>query len=164
LNTRAFDLPEDAPSTPVIAPVVPPRPHRRPDGSAGGSPHRLPLPTVPTPRTPGDVVYGIARLDASGRIADRAIMATLGWQPGDRLSLAAHTGIDLIEVRAAEHGLITLDSRAHLPVPAAARQRLRLQIGEQVLLAATPTLGVLTIHPLAMLHQALIQLRGGEPA
>jgi hypothetical protein len=35
---------------------------------------------------PEDVVYGIARIDASGRICERAIITALGWAGGDRLS------------------------------------------------------------------------------
>jgi hypothetical protein len=32
------------------------------------------------------VVYGIGRIDASGRVADRAISSALGWRGGDRLT------------------------------------------------------------------------------
>ena len=32
-------------------------------------------------------VYGFGRVDASGRVADRAIIAALGWSGGDRLTL-----------------------------------------------------------------------------
>jgi hypothetical protein len=35
------------------------------------------------------VVYGIGRIDASGRIADRAITSALCWSGGDRLTLTA---------------------------------------------------------------------------
>jgi len=37
---------------------------------------------------PAGVVYGTGRIDASGRVADRAIVCALGWREGDRLTLA----------------------------------------------------------------------------
>jgi hypothetical protein len=39
------------------------------------------------------VVYGIGRIDASGRIADRAVISALGWRGGDRLTLTADAGV-----------------------------------------------------------------------
>jgi hypothetical protein len=49
---------------------------------------RLPLGDVPTART-GIAVYGVAALDCHGRIADRAVLRTLGWTPGVRLDISA---------------------------------------------------------------------------
>ena len=42
---------------------------------------------------PAEVVYGIGRIDASGRIADRAVTSALGWRGGDRLTLTADAGV-----------------------------------------------------------------------
>lgn len=36
------------------------------------------------------VVYGFGRMDESDRVADRAMISMVGWQPGDRLTLIAH--------------------------------------------------------------------------
>jgi hypothetical protein len=49
---------------------------------------------MPLASPPGraDVVYGFGRIDASGRVADRATIAALGWRPGDRLTLTAEAG------------------------------------------------------------------------
>jgi hypothetical protein len=44
------------------------------------------------PGRPG-VVYGFGRIDASGRGADRATIAALGWRGGDRLTLTAEAGV-----------------------------------------------------------------------
>jgi hypothetical protein len=38
------------------------------------------------------VVDGFGRIDASGRVADRATMAALGWRCGDRLTLTPRPG------------------------------------------------------------------------
>jgi hypothetical protein len=66
-----------------LAPVIPSssvpagRQRTRP---ASGRPLPLARP-VPVPSAPEDVVYGIGRIDASGRIADRAVISALGWRP-----------------------------------------------------------------------------------
>lgn len=58
-----------------------------------------------------------------------------------------------------------MTSRAYLPLPAAARQRLGIEPGQRVLLAATATTDHLTIYPLATLHHALTTiLQRSEPA
>jgi hypothetical protein len=72
-----------------VAPVIPPA------GRPGHRPGRLraarPLPLASPPERP-DVVYGLGRIDASGRVADRAIISALGWRGGDRLTLTAGPG------------------------------------------------------------------------
>ena len=69
-----------------IAPVIPSlaRPSGR--GRAQVAPaRRLPLAAVPDiPAVADDVLYGFGRIDASGRVADRAVISALGWQTGDR--------------------------------------------------------------------------------
>ena len=76
---------------PVIAPLIPPRAH--PGGREHSRPivaRRLPVAAVPeVPVVPDDVAYGFGRMDEWGRVADRAMIAALGWQPGDRLTLTA---------------------------------------------------------------------------
>jgi hypothetical protein len=47
---------------------------------------RASLPLASPPGRP-DVVYGFGRIDASGRVADRATIAALGWRGDDRLTL-----------------------------------------------------------------------------
>ena len=76
-----------------LAPVIPPsslsaaRQHGR---SVAGRPLLLARPEL-LPSVPDDVVYGIGRLDVSGRIADRAVTSALGWRGGDRLTLTTAT-------------------------------------------------------------------------
>ena len=78
-----------------IAPVIPSsglpiaRQHAR---SAAAWP--LPLARPETmPSTPADMVYGIGRIDASGRIANQAVISALGWRSGDQLTLTADAGM-----------------------------------------------------------------------
>jgi hypothetical protein len=148
-----------------ITPIIPPRMRRHPGADAGRRTARpLPLPSCDgCPPLPHNVVYGMGRLDRSGRIAEHTISTTLAWQPGDRLTVT--TGQHSAELHRDPHGLLAVTSRAYLPLPAAARQRLGIEPGQRVLLAATAATDHLTIYPLATLHHALTTiLHRSEPA
>jgi hypothetical protein len=121
-----------------IAPVIPPP--AGPDArgrSRSGTGHRLPVAGVPVvPEAPADVVYGFGRIDASGRVADRAVISVLGWLPGDRLALAADAGV--VIARRDPGGMVTMPSRPYIVIPAALRRRCGLCAGNRVLLAVFP--------------------------
>ena len=70
---------------------------------------------VPVPTAPEDVVCGIGRIDASGRIADRAVISALGWRGGDRLTLTADAGV--VTTRRDPGDMVTLPGRAYIAVP-----------------------------------------------
>jgi len=108
---------------------------RRWPRSAGGRPLPLACP-VPVPAAPEDVVYGIGRIDSSGRIADRAVTSALGWSGGDRLTLTADAGV--VTARRDPGGMVTLSARAYISIPASLRRRCGLRPGDRVLLAAVP--------------------------
>jgi hypothetical protein len=91
---------------------------------------RQPLPLArpaPAPPTPEDVVYGIGRIDSSGRIADRTVTTALGWRGGDRLILTADAGI--VTARRDPGGMVTLPARAYITIPAVLRRRCGLHRG-----------------------------------
>lgn len=77
------------------------------------------MPEVPA--VPDDVAYGFGRMDESGRVADRAMISTLGWQPGDRLTLTAAVGV--VIARRDPGGMVTMPSKPYLVIPAALRRR-----------------------------------------
>ena len=97
----------------LIAPVIPS------PAAAAGRPARAPaaartLPlTVPPARPPAlgrDVVYGLAHVDRSGRVADRTVTGALGWRGGDRLTLTADAGVMM--ARRDPGGMVTVPARA----------------------------------------------------
>jgi hypothetical protein len=142
-------------TTPPIAPVIPPsagpgaRGHNR-----SGTGRRLPVAAVPViPAVPADVVYGFGRIDASGRVADRAITSALGWRPGDRLALAADAGV--VIARRDPGGMVTMPSRPYIVIPAALRRRCGLRAGDRVLLAVFPAQDALAAYSFAVVDQAL---------
>ena len=145
-----------------LAPVIPPSgvsTVRQPGRSAAGRPLPLARPE-PVPSAPEDTVYGIGRVDASGRIADRSVTSALGWSGGDRLTLTADAGV--VIARRDPGGMITLPARAYIAIPAALRRRCGLRPGDRVLLAAVPGEGTLVIYSLAVVDQA-IRAHGSFP-
>ncbi|HMD25466.1 MAG TPA: hypothetical protein VKH61_15315 [Streptosporangiaceae bacterium] len=140
----------------LISPVIPsssagPAPPARAHGAARTLP--LAVPPARLPALSGDVVYGLARVDASGRVADRSVTGALGWQGGDRLTLTAESGVVII--RRDLSGLVTVPPRPCIPIPAALRHRCGLLPGDPVLLAGIPAEDTLTAYSLAVVDQAL---------
>jgi bifunctional DNA-binding transcriptional regulator/antitoxin component of YhaV-PrlF toxin-antitoxin module len=180
LNTRAGCpddpaarslVPHTAASSPaataaaVISPVIPPRSRRSTAHGAHGRAHRpLPLPGSPpgVPLAPADAIYGMGRIDASGRVADRAVTCALGWTRGDRLVLTADAGVVL--ARRDPSGPVIVPPRPYvtIPIPPALRRRCGLRAGDQVLLAAIPGRDTLAAYSFAVLHQA-IRAHGAFP-
>jgi len=110
-----------------LAPLIPlssvPADRRRAWAAAG-----RPLPLArPMRSVPQDVVYGVARIDASGRICERAIIATLGWAGGDRLTSTAEAGV--VTARRDPGGMVTLPASGYITIPAALRRRCGLKEG-----------------------------------
>ena len=152
-------------TAPLIAPLIPPR--ARPGGRERGRPgaaSRLPVAAAPeVTAVPDDVVYGFGRMDESGRVADRAMTSALGWQPGDRLTLAAAAGA--VIARRDPGGMVTMPAKPYLVIPAALRRRCGLRPGDHVLVAASPGEDTLTAYSFAVVDQALrahARVPGGE--
>jgi hypothetical protein len=82
-------------TAPPIAPVIPS------PGRVADMPRVRPSTVRPPPMAgptaalsvPASVVYGVGRIDASGRVAEQVVTDALGWREGDRLTLTASPGI-----------------------------------------------------------------------
>ena len=153
------------PLTPVIPSSGVPASRQRARSAAA---RRLPLACpVPVPSAPEDVVYGIARIDSSGRICERAIITALGWAGGDRLTFTADGGV--VTARRDPPGMVTLPASGYITIPAALRRRCGLAAGDQVLLAALPAQDSLAAYSLAVVDQAIRahgsfqHVQGGRP-
>ena len=138
-----------------LAPVIPssgvPASRQR---AMSAAVRRLPLASpVPVPSAPEDVVYGIARVDASGRICERAVVTALGWAGGDRLTFTADAGV--VTARRDPGGMVTLPASTYITIPAALRRRCGLEAGDQVLLAALPDQDSIAAYSLAVVDQAI---------
>jgi hypothetical protein len=148
----------------VVPPVVaPPRLTGHATNPRTG--RALPLPQLQSPRQ-RSTVYGLARLDCHGRIADHLVVRTLGWGAGTRLDMREHAG--LVLVSAADQGVFTVTSQGHVRLPAMVRRRCGLATGDRVLLSAEPADGLLFVHPPAALDAMVAWwhagVLGGDPA
>ena len=142
-------------TAPLIAPLIPPlaRAGAREHGRAAPA-RRLPMAAAPqVPAVPDDVVYGTGRVDESGRVADRAMTAMLGWRAGDRLTFTAAAGV--VIARRDPAGMVIMPSKPYLMIPAALRRRCGLRPGDHVLLAASPAEDMLAAYSFAVVDQAL---------
>ena len=152
-----------------LAPVIPSSgvPASRSRARSAAS-RGLPLASpVPVPSAPADVIYGIARIDSSGRICERAIITALGWAGGDLLTFTAGAGV--VTARRDPGGMVALPASAYITIPAALRRRCGLRAGDQVLLAALPDQDSLAAYSLAVVDQAIRahgsfrHVQGGRP-
>src|ERR1700677_2799333 len=156
-------------TAPPLAPVIPASgvpAHRQRAGSVAA--RRLPLASpIPVPSAPADVVYGIARIDSSGRICERAIITALGWVGGDLLTFTADAGV--VTARRDPSGMVALPASGYITIPAALRRRCGMDARDQVLLAALPDQSSLAAYSLAVVDQAIRahgsfqHVQGGRP-
>ena len=129
----------------------------------GGS---RPLPLAGSPAVPLDAVYGVSRIDASGRLTGQLITEVLGWRAGDRLTLTAGAGV--VVARRDPGGMVAVLARRAVAIPAALRHRCGLRAGDPVLLAALPGQDTLAAYTFAVVdhalrpHAALLQREGAR--
>jgi hypothetical protein len=151
-----------------IAPVIPSRGRAAARAAGRAGPVRqLPLAATPQiPSLPDEVVYGFGRMDVSGRVGDRAVIGTLGWELGDRLTLTGAEGV--VVVRRDPAGLVVMPAKPYVVIPAVLRRRCGLRPGDRVLLAVFPGEDALAAYSFAVVDQALrahpslAQSAGGE--
>jgi len=134
----------------VAALTLPPRP------TTSSKPVR-PLPITSLHRLPrdGSLLYGIGRVDASGRVADHDIVEALGWRHGDRLEVTVIPRT--IVIRSSPEGLYSVPQRPCIVIPANARHHCGIKAGDNILLAAAPDFGIVIVHTLSVLDDMLAE-------
>jgi len=133
-----------------VAPVIPGTSRGRPRPGKPGTGRPVPL---ASPLGRPEVVYGFGRIDASGRVADRATIAALGWRGGDRLTVTGEAGV--MVAHRDPGGMVTVPARPYVVIPAALRSRCGLRAGDNVLLAASPGEDMLAAYSFAVVDQAM---------
>ncbi|GAA1027824.1 hypothetical protein GCM10009565_51520 [Amycolatopsis albidoflavus] len=140
-------------SEPRIAALIPPgAPRRIPEPSRLSEP--LPLPPQPPEHERAAWRYSIVKLDASGRLASRALLEALGWSAETPLTHALRLGPAVL-IRSDRYGTATADRDLRVKLPAALRARCALRTGDPVLLAASPTHQILLIYTVPFLDELL---------
>jgi hypothetical protein len=122
-------------------------------GAPPGPPRALPLTRLHRLPRETSMLYGIGRVDSSGRIANREIIDALHWRPGDRLDIAL--AASAIVIRASPDGPLRVPRRPSIVIPRPARTLHRIEAGDHVLLAAAPAYDVVIVHTLSALDDML---------
>lgn len=123
----------------------------------------LPLPMTTLPRLPrdGSMLYGIARVDTSGRVAHREISLAMGWSPDDRLDVSVTTSA--IILRQSPDGMLKAPRVPYIAIPANARHRCGIAAGDNVLLAAAPDYGTVIVYTMSALDDMLARYHSASP-
>lgn len=134
----------------LIGALIPDR-RRRPETA------RTPLPELPAARLRADdLILDVARLDRSGRLSARGVLAALGWEPGARVWVDAVRGSAVIGRSSAGRGVV--DPRGSIAVPIAVRDLCGIAPGDSVVLAASPSTQRLLVHPAAVVARLVADL------
>lgn len=132
--------------------------------SSPGERRVLPLPRLAPGAAASAAVYGMAAVDCRGRVADRAVITSLGWTPGLRLSIREDGGLVLLI--ADPRGVFSLTRQGHVRLPVGVRRWCALAAGDRVLLVADPDRGSLVVFPpaalAALVRPACDAVFGGE--
>jgi hypothetical protein len=114
-----------------------------------------PLPLIRLQHLPREtsMLYGIGRVDSSGRIANHEIIEALHWQPGDRLETVLTPSA--IVIRGCPDGPRQVPQRPAIVIPRPARTLHRIEAGDHVLLAAAPAYDLVIVHTLSELDDML---------
>ncbi|MFD2474288.1 hypothetical protein [Amycolatopsis silviterrae] len=130
---------------PRLTPLIPPA-TARPIGS-GNAPSPSPaLPALRRRLPEAAWSYTIARIDRSGRIAERRLLQTLGWTAGTRLSVTSRDDTAVLVHRDPE-GAFAVIGGPRVKAPAGLRSRCEIRTGDPLLLAANSSADVLLIYP-----------------
>jgi bifunctional DNA-binding transcriptional regulator/antitoxin component of YhaV-PrlF toxin-antitoxin module len=122
-------------------------------GAAPGPPRALPLTRLQLLPRETSMLYGIGRVDASGRVVNREILEALRWRPGDGLEVVLNPSA--IVVRACPDGPLRVPRRPCIVIPGPARSLHGIAPGDHVLLAAAPEYDVVIVHTMSALDDML---------
>ena len=122
-----------------------------------------PLPLVGLQQLSRDttMLYGVGRVDASGRVSNRDIVRALGWQPGDRLEVIPT--LSAIVILSSPDGLLSVPVKPYIVIPASARRLHNIEAGDHVLLAAAPEYGIVIIHTRQAMNDMLARYHSSFP-
>ncbi|MFE3172918.1 hypothetical protein ACFXPA_01070 [Amycolatopsis sp. NPDC059090] len=100
--------------------------------------------------------YTIARIDRSGRVAERGLLEALDWPAGTRLSVASRDDAAVV-VRRDPEGAFAVIGGPRVMVPAGLRSRCEIRTGDPLLLAANSAADLLLICPMPLVEQILAE-------
>jgi hypothetical protein len=99
------------------------------------------------------MLYGIGRVDGSGRVASSEIINALRWLPGSRLDVIVTPRT--IVIRTAPGGRLRVPPRPCIVIPSHARRPHDISPGDHVLIAAAPEFGLAIVYPMSALDEMI---------
>jgi hypothetical protein len=106
------------------------------------------------------MLYGIGRVDESGRVACNQIISELDWRLGTRLDVIVTPRA--IVIRAAPSGLFSVPRRPCIVLPLHARRPHGIKPRDHVLIAAAPEHGLVLVYPLSALDDMISRYHSPE--
>ncbi|MEU1955650.1 hypothetical protein [Nocardia rhamnosiphila] len=101
---------------------------------------------------PTDLYCSVTAMDNRGRLAARATVRELNWQPGQTVSMTLKQGV--IVIRRAPQGR-QLPASGFVVLPSRTRHRCGLYPGDRVLVVASPSAEILAVLPPRILAAAV---------
>jgi bifunctional DNA-binding transcriptional regulator/antitoxin component of YhaV-PrlF toxin-antitoxin module len=108
------------------------------------------------------MLYGIGRVDSSGRVANGDIVEALRWRPGDKLEMIVSHGT--IVIHSSPDGLFSVPRRPRIIIPARVRRRCAIRPSDHVLLAAAPAYGIVIVYPLPVVDEMIARYHSASSA
>lgn len=123
------------------------------ESSIRSAPEPLPVAQLLSSRREGSISFALARVDHSGRAADRLVAAAAAWRPGEAIEVV--TTSHAVVFRPHPNGLLKVTQSRRIALPAVVRHRFSIEAGDRILLAAFEEHRVVVAYPLATLDRAL---------
>jgi len=146
MNTRTTDNGKAAQQ--IIEALALPTASRAP-----AAPRPLPLSRLPRLPRETSMMYGIARVDPSGRVTSRGITDAMRWRPGDRLAMTLTPSA--VVLCPSPGGLLRVPRRLCIAIPVTARRLLSITPGDELLLAAAPEYRIVITHTMQAVEDML---------
>ncbi|WP_204036569.1 hypothetical protein [Micromonospora qiuiae] len=116
----------------------------------------LPIPTLVGTARGSDVRCVVTPVDRDGRLADRSVLAFMGWPAGQAVTFVNEPG-PIVVVHTGGSGRV--DRRGHLRLPLSARRRCGIVTGDRVLVAANRQRNELLVIPMAAVDAMVVRYR-----
>ena len=100
------------------------------------------------------MLYGMGRVDTSGRVANGDIVEALSWRPGDKLEMILSQGADRYPRVPRRPFLRTAQAPHHHPGESHGDD-CAIRPGDHVLLAAAPDYGIVIVYPLPVVDEMI---------
>jgi bifunctional DNA-binding transcriptional regulator/antitoxin component of YhaV-PrlF toxin-antitoxin module len=104
--------------------------------------------------------YAVGSIDDSGKVPAAQVLESLGWQGGDRLTVAVRRGVVVLQRDV--DGLVAVTKRRALVIPAAARRACGIRKADAVLIAAIVGFNTAVVHPQTVIDRMMTLYHDGH--